>query len=456
MMGREHRLPEVRTFICYDLPTARRGALLAHRWMILIALTLCAFTGVSSPAQTASDPKDSTQTPVTATVTHYSLPPDKLAKAHALYTVRTTLHFAEAIYGLMLLLLVLRFHLGARFRDWAERVTRIRFFQAFLFVSVLTLLLDGLSLPFGLYGHSLSLRYGLSVQRWGSWFWDWTKGELVGMLLGSLLVWLLYAVIRKSPGRWWFYAWLAILPILVLFIFLIPVVLDPLFNKFEPLEKHHADLVQAIQKVTTRGGLDIAPDRMFLELASEKVTTANAYVTGVGATKRVVVWDTTTQQLTIPQTLFVFGHEMGHYMLHHIPKGLAFAAILLFIGFSITSRAIRWSLTRWGRQWRIRDLADWASFPALMLIASLIGFVAEPISNSFSRHIEHQADVYGLNITSAITPDFQQVAAQSFQSLGEHSLSYPYPSKLMVFWLYDHPDIASRVDFALHFEPGKD
>lgn len=411
---------------------------------------LCGFLSVRSQAQTIAGASVQAPPPIT----QYSLPPDKLAKAHALYTVRTTLHFAETIYGLILLLLVLRFQLGAKFRDLAERVTRIRFFQAFLFVSVLTLVLDGLSLPFGLYGHSLSLRYGLSVQHWGSWFWDWTKGELIGIFLGSLLVWLLYVMIRKSPARWWFYAWLAILPILVFFIFLMPVVLDPLFNKFEPLEKNHKDLVEAIQKVTARGSLDIPPDRMFLELASEKVTTSNAYVTGIGATKRVVVWDTTTQQLTIPQTLFVFGHEMGHYMLHHIPKGLAFAAVLLFIGFYITARLVRWTLRRWGGKWHIRDLADWASLPALMLIASFIGLVAEPISNSFSRHIEHQADVYGLNITSAITPDYRQVAAQSFQSLGEHSLDYPYPNKLIVFWLYDHPDIASRVEYALHYESG--
>jgi STE24 endopeptidase len=429
---------------------------LRYPWLLWLTLILCPLSCLPAQAQSTGSSQTSAQVPVTAPISQYSLPPDKLAKAQALYTVRTTLHFVETIYGLALLLFVLHFHLGARFRSWAEGITRVRFFQAFLFVPVLTLVLDGLSLPFGIYGHTLSLRYGLSVQRWGSWLWDWTKGELIGMFLGSLLVWLLYAVIRKSPARWWFYGWLAILPILVFFIFLMPVVLDPLFNKFEPLEKNHADLVQAIQKVTTRGGLDIPPDRMFLMKASEKVTTANAYVTGIGATKRVVVWDTTTQQMTIPQTLFVFGHEMGHYMLHHIPKGLTFAAVLLFLGFYVTARLIGWTLARWGGAWHVRDLSDWASFPALMLIASLIGFVAEPISNSFGRHIEHQADVYGLNITSGINPEYRQVAAQSFQSLGEHSLSYPYPSKLMVFWLYDHPDITSRVDFALHYQPGKE
>ena len=428
---------------------------LRHAVLFFLAFLWC-FSAIATAQEESDSPTQVSAPPVTTPVSAYTLSPDQLAKAKALYTVRTTLHFVETIYSIVLLLLILRFRLGPGFRDWAERATRFRFVQALIFVPLLTLLIDGLSLPFGLYSHSLSRRYGLSVQGWGSWFWDWTKGELIGMVLGAILVWLLYVLIRRSPRRWWFYSWLAVQPIIVFLIFLMPVVLDPLFNKFEPLEKNHADLVQAIQKVTSRGGLEINPDRMFLMKASEKVTTANAYVTGIGATKRVVVWDTTTQQMTIPQTLFVFGHEMGHYMLHHIAKGLVFTAVLLFVGFWLTFYLIHWALARWGQSWGIRDLADWASFPALMLLASLIGFVAEPVGNTFGRHIEHQADVYGLNITRDINPDYRQTAAQSFQSLGQHSLSYPYPSDLMVFWLYDHPDISSRVQYALHFEPGQE
>jgi Zn-dependent protease with chaperone function len=392
---------------------------------------------------------------VTSTVTQYSLAPDLLVKAHALYTVRTTLHFLETLWGILVLIGILRFRIGPRLRDFAEGSTRFRFVQALIFVPIITLLIDVLALPFGIYGQQLSLRYGLSIQRWGSWFWDWTKGEMIGLAVGALLIWLLYVVIRRSPKRWWFYAWLGVMPILVLVIWAVPVVLNPLFNKFEPLAKDHMDLVQATQKIASVSGVDVPTDRMFLMKASEKVTTANAYVTGVGSTKRVVVWDTTTKQLNVPQTTFVIGHEMGHYVLHHIDKGLAFAAVMLFFGFWLTYRIFLWAVARWGHGWQIRDAADWASFPALMLIASLLGFVAEPIGNTFSRHIEHEADAYGLQITSQITPDYKEVAAQSFQSLGEHSLAYPYPNKLMVVWLYNHPDISSRVQYALQYEPGQ-
>ena len=392
---------------------------------------------------------------VTSTITQYSLSPDLLAKAHALYTVRTTLYFLETAWGILVLIGILRFRIGARLRDLAENGTQFRFVQAVIFVSLLTLLIDVLSLPFGIYGHQLSLRYGLSIQRWGSWFWDWTKSELIGVAVASLLIWLLYILIRRSPRRWWFYAWLCVIPILVFVMWAVPVVLDPLFNKFEPLAKDHMDLVEATHKIADVAGVNVPTDRMFLMKASEKVTTANAYVTGIGSSKRVVVWDTTAKQMTVPQTTFVIGHEMGHYVLHHIDKGLTFACIALFFAFWIGFRLLLWSVARWGAVWGVRDVADWASLPAILLILSILSFLGEPIGNTFSRHIEHQADAYGLQITSHITPDYRQVAAQSFQSLGEHSLAYPYPSKLMVFWVYNHPDIASRVQFALHYQPGE-
>lgn len=422
------------------------------RWLVLFALFLSVLFPPAAPAQ---DTPTAVQPPTTA-ITHYTLPPDKLEKAHALYTVRTTLHFGEIIYGIVLLLIILGIKLGPRLRDLAERVTHSRFGQAFIFVPLLTIVIDLCTLPFGIYGHNLSLRYGLSVQRWGSWFWDWTKGELIGIVISSLLLWVLYILIQRSPRRWWFYAWLLMLPVLVIVIWAVPVLLDPVFNKFEPLAKHHMDLVDATHKVADAAHVQIGTDRMFLMLASEKVTTENAYVTGLGSTKRVVVWDTTAKEMTVPEVTFVIAHEMGHYVLNHIYKGLAFAALTMFFGFYIAYRLLNVFLARWGSSLAIRGPSDWASLPALMLIASVIGIFADPIGNSFSRtQIEHKADVYGLEITSQITPDYRQVAAQSFQNLGEHSLSYPYPSKLMVLLFYDHPDISSRVQYALHFQPGQ-
>jgi Zn-dependent protease with chaperone function len=183
--------------------------------------------------------------------------------------------------------------------------------------------------------------------------------------------------------------------------------------------------------------------------ASDKVTTYNAYVTGFGATKRIVVWDTTARDLTLPQTLFIFGHEMGHYVLHHIYLGLAYSALLLFTGFWLTARLTGAALTRFGQRLQIRALGDWSSLPLLLLLASLLSFFGEPLASTFSRWEEHQADLYALTVTAPVTKDAGQVAAQAFQLLGQNSYSYPNPSPFLVFWSYSHPPIAQRIRFAI-------
>ena len=145
-------------------------------------------------------------------------------------------------------------------------------------------------------------------------------------------------MLRLSPRRWWLYFWLALIPIVVFVVFITPIWIEPMFNTFEPLTDHHRDLVVQIERVVHRAGMDIPPQRMFEMKASEKHTTLNAYVTGFGATKRVVVWDTTMQQMTTPETLFVFGHEMGHYALGHIPKEAAIDLLLLLVLFYVGYR----------------------------------------------------------------------------------------------------------------------
>ena len=268
-------------------------------------------------------------------------------------------------YGLRdaILAALLALRIAPRYRSLAERLARRRLLQAAIFVPLLLITCDLLSLPIELYRHYLQLSYGLSVQVWGSWFWDRAKMELVTLLVLVPMLWGFYALIRRSPARWWFYSWLAALPVLVFVVFVTPVVLDPLFNHFEPLEKTRPDLVSAIEQVAQRGGLRIPPSRIFLMDASAKFTTYNAYVTGIAATKRVVVWDTTARDLTVPQVLFIFGHEMGHYELDHVYKGMAFAAGLMLAALAIGKFIAEKALARWGVRWGIRGLADWASLP---------------------------------------------------------------------------------------------
>jgi STE24 endopeptidase len=386
-------------------------------------------------------------------VSSYSLSAGQLRKSEALYRTRTALYVAGTAYGIAALAVLLALRIAPRYRDLAERLARGRLLQAIIFVPLLLLTCDLLSLPIGFYRHYLQLSYGLSVQSWGSWFWDRTKMELVTLLLLVPLLWAFYALIRRNPARWWLYAWLSALPVLVFVVFVAPVVLDPLFNHFESLEKTRPELVSAIEQVAQRGGLGIPPSRIYAMNASEKFTTYNAYVTGIGATKRVVVWDTTARDLTVPQVLFIFGHEMGHYVLDHVYQGMAFAAVLMLVALALAKIIADRLLAHCGQRWGIRGLSDWASLPLLMLIFSVLSFLGEPVANGFSRHLEHQADIYGLEVTHGIVPNEPETAAQDFQLLGEKSLSYPYPNPLMVFWAYDHPPIAERLRFALHYNP---
>jgi len=383
----------------------------------------------------------------------YTLPPDKLAKAIEYAAARNRLHFIAAGYGILVLLALLAWRVAPRLRDLAESATRRRILQAYIFAPLLLLSIDVIQLPLSLYGHHLSLKYEQSIQPWGSWFWDWTKGELLTFALAGVTVWMLYAVIRRSPRRWWIYFWLIAVPMVVFLMFIEPVVVEPLFFHFEPLAAKQPALVAAIGKVVARGGLDIPPDRMYLMRASEKLNSLNAYVAGIGASKRVVVWDNTIRKMNTGQTLFVFGHEMGHYVLGHVWIGIVAASAGILVFLLVAFYVMHWALARWGEGWAIRGLPDCASLPVLLFTLSVFGFLSEPVSSSFSRMLEHNADIYGLEVIHGIVPNSADEASAAFQILGEVSLDDPNPSPFIEFWLYDHPSVSDRVRFASEYDP---
>jgi Zn-dependent protease with chaperone function len=387
----------------------------------------------------------------------YTLPQEKLAKSQALYTLRVRLLIAGTVWDFLLLLLILFSGLAVRFRNWAEAVSGWQTVQAAVAIPLLLLTMAALQLPLNLYQHHVSLQYGLSVQGWASWAGDLAKGQLVTVAVFTPALWLLLTLIHRSPRRWWFHAWLISLPLMVVVIFLVPLVLDPMFNDFHPLQERQPQLVEAIEKIAQHGGLAIPRSRIYEMDASAKVTTLNAYVTGLGASKRVVIWDTTIQKMPQAETLFVVGHEMGHYVLNHIYQGLLAAAILAFFGFYLLYRAAGWMLPRFQLRQKWRGLDDWAALPMLFLIMAALEFIGQPLGSAYSRHLEHQADIYGLEVTHGINANSQEAAAHSFQTLGEQSLSYPTPDAWLVFWYYDHPPIAERVKFAREYDAwGKD
>lgn len=410
--------------------------------LLLAALPVCA------AAQTQPAPKLEGKE-----VKVYTLSPERYQQAVAFNRAVNRLYFLGFIYGVLIYLFVLRSRLAPRYRDWAEHASSCRSVQAIVYALLLLLTLRALALPRSAYSHWLHRKFGLSVQGWGAWAWDWGKSQLLFVVFGAIVVWILYGVIRRSPRRWWFYFWLALLPIILVVVFAEPVVIEPLFFRFEPLAARHPQLVVQIERVVERSGLRIPPERIFEMKASEKYTAVNAYVTGLGASKRVVVWDTTLEKLNQAQTLTVFGHELGHYVLGHISQGIVFAAAALFVFLRASFGLMAAALRRWGARWAVRGVDDWASLPVLLLLFSVFNFLGAPIENTFGRHIEHQADLYSLEVTHGIVPEAGEAAAQSFQVLGEINLEDPAPSQFIKVWLYDHPPLQDRITFAQSYDP---
>jgi STE24 endopeptidase len=391
--------------------------------------------------------------PSTGQVQGYTLTPGQEAQAVAYAHARHELYFLDVAYGLLLLVLMLQLRIAPAFRNWATEWTDNSFGQIVVFAPLVLLTMDVLSLPIAIWEHRLALQYQQSIQGWGSWLTDWTKGEGVEIAIAILLVWVLFSVIRKSPRKWWFWFWLAAVPLIILGAVIEPLVVEPLFFKFTPLASSEPVLARNIEQMTIRAGAPIPQTRIFEMNASAKLRELNAYVTGLSASKRVVVWDTTIRRMSPDEVLFVTGHEMGHYVLGHVREGIFFACAVLLFFLYLAYRLLHWMLARWGETWAIRDPDDLASLPVLILLLSVFGFLFTPISNAYSRHLEHQADQYGLEVIHGLIPDAPVVSAHAFQILGEVDLEEPNPSTAVKFWFYNHPPLDERMRFAQTYDP---
>lgn len=426
--------------------------------LVPLVVILTAATPARGQQQSPSNPPPAAQAPTPNTSSNpqaqgYTLSPTQEAQAIAYARARHRLYFVDAGYGLLLLTLLLKFRVAPRYRNWAEEWTGNRFAQIVVFAPLLILTVDILSLPTAIWGHRLALQYHQSIQNWGSWLGDWLKTEGVQVAIGILLVWILFAVIRKSPRRWWFWFWLAAIPLIILGAIVEPVIVEPLFFKFTPLAETEPQLAASIERMTIRAGAPIPESRIFEMAASAKLNELNAYVTGLGASKRVVVWDTTIRRMTPDEILFVTGHEMGHYVLDHMRDGILFACGVLVVFLYLAYRLLQWMLARWGATWAIRNQGDLAALPALALLLSIFGFLFTPVSNAYSRHLEHQADQYGLEVTHGLIPDARAVAVHAFQVLGEVDLEEPHPSAAVKLWFYNHPPLDERIRFAETYDP---
>ena len=367
----------------------------------------------------------------------YRLPAATYGRAVEYNRALDWLYFIGAGAELLVLAAMVRWRFGPWLRDRA----------GWLSLPAVPIALRLCVLPLSLYRHTIALRYQQSVEPWLPWLGDWAKQTALEALIVSLAALLLAALARRWR-RWWVAAWVASIPIAVFAAFLFPLIVEPLFYTFEPLERTRPELVTDVEAVADRAGYPVPPDRVLLMRASEKVRSVNAYMTGFGPTRRIVIWDTTVAALTPSQIQSVFAHELGHYALDHIPKSIALGSLLLlgllFAGDRLGNRLI----ARHGERWRIRGLADRGALPLLLAIFVLFDFLSTPLVNGYSRWQERQADIYELTTMSALVREPGLVSAQVDQVMGEIDLENPQPSPFVVFWLYTHPPIADRMHFA--------
>lgn len=349
------------------------------------------------------------------------------------------------LWSLAVPLILLFTGLSARLRAWARGLGRNWFFTVAFYGVLFTVLSFLLDLPLAFYeGFVRQHAYGLSNQTFQKWASDAMKGLAVGTVLFALTLWLPYLLLRKSPRRWWLYTGLVSVPFVTFMLIVTPVWIDPLFNDFGPMKDKA--LEQSILALADRAG--IAGSRVYEVNKSVDTETVNAYVTGLGQTKRIVLWDTILAKLDRREILFVMGHEMGHYVLGHVRQIIVVASALILLCLWVVHRSADALIRRYRDRFGFSELSDVASLPLILLLFTLTSLVVTPLVLAFSRHNEHEADRFGLELTRD-----NHAAATAFVKLQEENLAVPRPGTVYKLWRASHPVLGERIDFSNEYRP---
>jgi|CXWL01.1.fsa_nt_gi Zn-dependent protease with chaperone function len=415
--------------------------------LVVLPLVVLGFVGLAS-AGAADDPP-----PTGSTVAQTAVPPDAgpvavpepSEKAMRYFRSGNVLWVVGTLWGLVVPAVILFTGWSARLRDLAARVSRRLFLQRasyFVLLSVATFVID---LPLAWYSSFVRPHaYELSNQTAGKWWSDALIGLAVGTLIGALVVGVPYMLLRTSPRRWWLWTGLLASPFLIVGLLIQPIFIDPLFNKFGPMKDQ--GLESEILALAGRAG--IAGSRVYEVEKSVDTKTVNAYVTGFLSSKRIVLWDTLIQKLDRRETLFVMGHEMGHYVLGHVWQGIVIGTLLILLGLYVVHRTAGRLIARFGHRFGFTTLGDTASLPLLLLLLSLTSLVLSPALLALSRHAEHESDRFGLELTRD-----NHAAARAFVKLQQENLSNPRPGWLYKLWRSSHPPLGERIDFCNEYRP---
>ena len=348
----------------------------------------------------------------------------------------------DFLAGVVISILLMQLRWSAAMRNFAERITRFKPLQTFIYWIEYLILTSILGFPLGVYeGFFRERKYGLATQTFGPWMGDQLKALLVNLVLGGLIAMLLFGVVRRLPRTWWI--WGSIVSILfVMFTVLIaPVYIFPIFNKITRIDDPR--ITGPILSLARANGI---PANNVYEIdASRQTTRMSANVSGLGSTTRITLNDNLLKRGSPEEIQFIMGHEMGHYVLHHIAKDMLFLLVVIVITFGFLRWSLSWTLARWGEHWQIRGISDTAVLPLVVLLGSILSFVLTPIMNTHTRTAEQEADMYGLDASRS--PDG---AAQAAIHLGEYRKMSPGPIEEWVF--FDHPSGRNRIYAAMRWK----
>lgn len=347
--------------------------------------------------------------------------------------IRRRLSVADFVVGFVFLIVLLVTGWSGWLRDLAYRLG-FQNYALSLFTYLLLLLVISKALGFGLdyYGFLQERRFKLSTQRFRSWAWDEVKGFLVGLVLGSIIVEVLYLTIRQWPQHWWMLAWALFMGLFVVLAQLAPVVLFPIFYKFEPLDNE--DLRRRLIVLSERTGTRVRG--VYRWKLSEKSKKANAALTGLGATRRIILADTLLDNYTGDEVEAVLAHELGHHVHRHILKSIFVQAGITLFGFWAANWVLHYSVDHH----MFEEMSDFANLPLLALVSVVLSLLLMPALNAYSRFHERQADRYAFESISSVEPFIT-----SMNKLAEQNLAERTPSKWVEWFFHSHPAISRRL-----------
>lgn len=350
---------------------------------------------------------------------------------------RRWLGVADFALGLAFLVVLLATGWSGTLRDLAYRAAFQNYTLA-VFLYVIMLMAIGKLLGFGLdyYGFRLEHRFQLSNMRTRSWLWDEVKGFLVTVVLAGVVVELLYLIIRQFSEYWWLICWGVFLGLFVVLAQLAPVILFPIFYKFAPLENE--ELKTRLVRLSEKAGTRVRG--VYQWKLSEKSKKANAALTGIGSTRRIILADTLLEGYSPDEIEAVLAHELGHHVHNHIFKSIAVQAGTTLLGFWLANGALHYAIDRWHM---FETLSDFANLPLLALVSTVLSFLLMPALNAYSRFNERQADRYAFQSLGSVKPFITSMNKLADQNLAERT-----PSRWVEWFFHSHPAISKRVQAA--------